>query len=61
MDAALPCTKKETYVTPRLRLSAEHEGTVALYDELTGRDIVVFDPASAPSSGRSRRPGVRLP
>ncbi len=36
LDAALGRTKPGTYVTPRLRLSAGHAGTVALYDELAG-------------------------
>jgi hypothetical protein len=56
LDAGLPRTKPGTYVTPRLRLSAGHAGTVALYDEYAGRDIVVFDPASGVVVGRVTPP-----
>ncbi len=52
LDADLPRTKKGTYVTPRLRLSAGHEGSVALYDELAARKIIVFDPTSGAVIGR---------
>jgi hypothetical protein len=55
-EAALPRTKKGTYVTPRLRLAAGHEGTVALFDEDAGRDIIVFDPASGAVLGRVAPP-----
>ncbi len=56
VDAALPRTKPGTYVTPRLRLAAGHEGNVALYDELAGRDVLVFDPASGAIIGRVATP-----
>jgi len=56
LDVDLGRTKKGTYVSPRLRLSAGLEGTVALYDELAGRDIVVFDPASGATVGRATPP-----
>jgi hypothetical protein len=52
LAADLPRTKQGTYVRPRLRLSAGNEGTVALYDEFAGRNIVVFDPASGAIIGR---------
>jgi len=57
VDAALPRTEKGTYVTPRMRLSAGLEGSVAPYDELAGRDILVFDPASGAVVGRVSPPG----
>jgi len=56
VDVALGRTKPGTYVTPRLRLSAGHEGTVALYDELAARDIIVFDPASGAVIGQVTAP-----
>jgi hypothetical protein len=56
LDAALPRTKKGTYVTPRLRLSAGNEGSVALYDEFAARNIIVFDPASGAVLGRVSPP-----
>ena len=56
LDAALPRTKNGTYVTPTLRISAGHEGTVALYDEYAGRDILVFDPSTGAVVGRVAPP-----
>ena len=56
LDAALPRTKRGTYVTPRLRLSAGLEGSVALYDELAARNIIVFDPASGAVLGEVAPP-----
>ncbi len=56
LDSALPRTKSGTYGRPRLRLSAGHEGTVALYDEYAGREVVVFDPVSGAVIGRVTPP-----
>jgi hypothetical protein len=56
IGASLPRTKRGTFVTPRLRLFAGQEGSVALYDQSAGRDIIVFDPATGEVIGRVSPP-----
>ena len=56
VGVVLPRTKKGTYVTPRLRLAAGLEGSVALYDEFADRDVLVFDPASGAVIGQVAPP-----